>query len=522
MLHRLTKIYEGDLVSRVTAGLLFIPIDIEGTIVEVSIESLHSFGTAVYTARLNGVVLWSGGDRISIAAGGNGIGTKTGLEIAVEPNDDFHIDLVEKPTSNVPSPIVVTVVIDDGVEFQPQLNPVSVADEAARFALTDKAKGDLVKQLDTGETYVVIDPDELDNAGGYLLIAAPSSNPGGGGGVDKQVFSTPGTAYWTKPAGAKWVEVLLWGAGGGGGGGSRASQTSFGASRGGRGGGGGGFREATFDADSIDNTVSVTVGAGGIGGAGTSTDATFGSDGSAGGQSSFGTYVYAGGGGGGTGGNTGSPVYGGGGGGSGFAPNGINGQTNVVGNGGGPRVSTGSVVITPVLGYAGSDSPGNAQTSIRQAEFGGGAGGNVITNANSKHGGQSMRGGGGGGAGGCTTATNSITSPPGGGGASGVWVIESSTPLGGTAGVGSIDANTVSGGNGGNGANGTGRIGGAGGGGGGSCCSTTASTNGGNGGNGGNPGGGGGGGGHRNHGATGASGNGGNGGDGLVIVITYT
>ena len=52
--------------------------------------------------------------------------------------------------------------------------------------------------------------------------------------VDIQDFTSGGT--WTKPLGAKWVEVILVGAGGGGGGGART--TSGNASSGGGGGGG--------------------------------------------------------------------------------------------------------------------------------------------------------------------------------------------------------------------------------------------------------------------------------------------
>ena len=45
-----------------------------------------------------------------------------------------------------------------------------------------------------------------------------------GGGVDVQTFgdaSSSGSFTWTKPSGAKWVQVFLWGAGGGGGSGGR-------------------------------------------------------------------------------------------------------------------------------------------------------------------------------------------------------------------------------------------------------------------------------------------------------------
>ena len=175
MLQKLIKLYEGDAISRITSGLILVPIEYDGILKEVHVDVPEiGFGTAIFTGRLNGTVLWTGGDRISIESG-QSLGSKTAQNIAVEVRDKFHLDLVQMPTGLLLAPIVVTLIVDDGIELEPEV----VADEAARFALTDKIKGDIIRQTDTEETYVVIDVDELDNEDGYLLIAEPGGSGGG-------------------------------------------------------------------------------------------------------------------------------------------------------------------------------------------------------------------------------------------------------------------------------------------------------------------------------------------------------
>ena len=82
---------------------------------------------------------------------------------------------------------------------------------------------------------------------------------------DIQVFSTPGTATWTKPDNAKQVVIeLVSGGGGGGAGGKAASGTAV---YGGGGGGAGGYSMTILTASELtDSTYTVTVGAGGAGG----------------------------------------------------------------------------------------------------------------------------------------------------------------------------------------------------------------------------------------------------------------
>jgi hypothetical protein len=80
------------------------------------------------------------------------------------------------------------------------------------------------------------------------------------------IYTTPGTTTWTKPVGAKSVEVILVGGGGGGGGGGKRPDGQ--AHSGGGGGAGAGRTFATMPASSLPDTVSLEVGAGGTGGAG--------------------------------------------------------------------------------------------------------------------------------------------------------------------------------------------------------------------------------------------------------------
>jgi hypothetical protein len=114
------------------------------------------------------------------------------------------------------------------------------------------------------------------------------STASGGGGVDVQAFgdaSTSGTFTWTKPAGAKVVEVYLVGAGAGGGSGARQATTSI--RSGGAGGGGGGVVLCRVSAATLGSTETVTIGAKGTGGASVTSDSTNGNAGTIGGNSTF-------------------------------------------------------------------------------------------------------------------------------------------------------------------------------------------------------------------------------------------
>ena len=197
-----------------------------------------------------------------------------------------------------------------------------------------------------------------------------------------QEFKASGT--WTNPGGYRYALVECVGGGGGGGNGYFVSPDA------GIGGGGGGGKRTRvlLNAGLLPVTVTITVGAGGPGGAAT----TAYNPGTAGGASSFGTYLYAYGGGGGTSDYSSAPPVGGGGGGGTSA-----GVT-----------STGGAAFAGASGISADDRGGAGNTGSGSYLGGGGGGG-------SGPGGYSWFSAGGGGGGvslgggaGSTTTTQSV------------------------------------------------------------------------------------------------------------------
>jgi hypothetical protein len=257
---------------------------------------------------------------------------------------------------------------------------------------------------------------------------------GGGGGIDIQTFgtsTTSGTFTWTKPAGAKWVEFILMGAGGGGGTGARQATSAN------RGGGGGGSPGAFFigkcKADRLGATESVVVGAGGAGGAAVTVNSSIGNVGINGGQTVF----SFGGAGGGLGGGNGSTAGGGGGGGSrsgllfNATINNLTGGNGALANGGAGQSASNYMLI-------GTGGGGGA-----------GSGGGVTTNRDGGVGGQFFSASG-------TTGLRNISILGGTGGTSAGVQATAGTDqndylAGGTGGGGGFYRTGVVGGNGGNG-----------------------------------------------------------------------
>lgn len=181
-------------------------------------------------------------------------------------------------------------------------------------------------------------------------------------GVNVQLFSASGT--WYKPPFGTMAMIECVGGGGGGGGTAMTSNSAGG------GGGGGGYVQRIMPLDDLPSAVVVTVGAGG-------TCASYASNGTAGGTSSFASYCHALGGGGGGVGNTeyvtggaggGNLLYGHGSGGTGANEDADNGGGALYGGGGGGR-----------YGGAGGDSVyagnGGGPGAAGSAPGGGGGGG---------------------------------------------------------------------------------------------------------------------------------------------------
>jgi len=303
------------------------------------------------------------------------------------------------------------------------------------------------------------------NTGGAISVAITGGGGGGISSADIQEFTSTGSSTWTKPSGAKLVYILVYGGGSGGGSGRRrATASSSTAAFGGGGGASGGRTELWIPATELGATETVTVGAGGTGGAAITVDDTNGASGAAGQNSSVGSWITA--------------------------------RGAVASSGG--TTSSGS-------GASGGNTIVVAYTGTTIYSGSGAAGSSTAGNTGSRGG---YNGGGGGGGGGFAAA--STTENTGGAGGKGGSVFTTSA-----SGIGSGGSAGGFASNGGNGSNATTYfVGGDGGGSGGSGNLVAAGA----GGNGGFPGGGGGGGG-AGHGAN--SGAGGNGGNGYVRIVTF-
>lgn len=232
------------------------------------------------------------------------------------------------------------------------------------------------------------------------------------GTAQVDVYTTPGTYTWTKPAGAKSVSLMMFG--GGGGGASGAKNASQAAARvGGGGGAGGGYFHVVVPSSALESTETVIVGVGGTAGGARNTDGA-GITGGAGGNSQFANFRALGG------------VAGGG--------TGSGGAAVQASNNGGSASGTGSA--------GGGGVPSSLTVAFQPGGPGGGGGGGILA------GGQTTSAGGAGGrnnvlnlAGGINGTINN----PGGNGAA----APTNYPTPGSGGGGGGASVTGNGGNGG-------------------------------------------------------------------------
>jgi len=262
------------------------------------------------------------------------------------------------------------------------------------------------------------------------------------GGVDYQEFTTAGTFTWTKPAGAKWVDVIMFGGGAGGGAGGRYATSS--ARSGGAGGGGGTVLAARISASLLGSTQTVVVGAGGTAGTSATTDTTAGGNGGIGGNSTFSIFQAAGGSAG-SGGSTTAPaggpgrsawIYGtspaavtSGSGGAGALGAGVAGGTVISSNsymasgGGGGGGQAAAVTTATAGGAGGSKTAGGVASGLISAVSGGSAGTTGGTPPTAGVAGAANTGGTGGGGGAYITGVIGMAGAlggfPGGGGGGG-------------------------------------------------------------------------------------------------------
>lgn len=271
-----------------------------------------------------------------------------------------------------------------------------------------------LNQNTTGTAANVTGTIAIVNGGtGQTSAAAALTALGGTKTADVQIFTTPGTTTWTKPTGAKAVHVICIGAGGGG-----ASGRVNAGQQGGGGGAGGCLSERTIPASVLGATESVTVGAGGAGGAGQTAINAQNAVGTKGGDSLFGTWLSSiGGDGGGTTGGAGAQTN--------------RFQWQNAGGGAGGTAAVGSTGGNSQMAGAGGGGGGGVNNPVT-AQFAGGNGGAVLSNAVS--GGVSSGGSAGGGNGANGVSLNSITHA-GGGGAGGGSAIAGNGGNGGNGGL---------------------------------------------------------------------------------------
>ena len=357
--------------------------------------------------------------------------------IAITANDRIYIEILAKGTSNN-----YTVTLKFGGN-----TPAHVHTTIPSVSGTGLVK--VENGLFNPQASLLVDADiSADAAISLSKISGAASS------ANVQIFSTPGTFTWTKPAGATAVEIQLLAGGGGGGSGRKDASTTAVVKCGGGGGGGGSWLNVTLNADALDATVEVTVGGGGNGGAAQSSNAD-GNNGSAGGNTIFGSIIALGGNFGsggtintGTGGlaslnsNAGaSAAVNGGSGGGGFpsgitvawmfggagggAGGGISSSNSSFAGGAGGRSNalnlTGGTLGSGVGTNGGAGSANtNASAGLIAVGSGGGGGGSSAT-VNGGSGGAGGFPSGGGGGGGATTAGTS--SGAGGAGAAGIAII---------------------------------------------------------------------------------------------------
>ena len=406
-----------------------------------------TLGTAAATDATAYATAAQGAKADSALQSGTAIANISGLQTALDGKQ--AAGSYAPATGISPTAISGTAVVDSDARLTNSRQPTSHKSSHATGGVDAISPADIGASA-TGHTHPLSQIEQSSATNGQVPVwnsttsAWVPQTPSATGGSAVQVFLASGE--WTKPAGAKKVEVQI--VGGGGGGGSGRKGATLTARSGGGGGGGGGVTFYQVDASTLPNapaTVSVVIGAGGLGGASQATNSTNGLIGADGGDTTFGIFRARGGFGGNpgvattaTGGTGGAGQFTGGSGGTGggsAAGSNATGATFVSGGGGGGGVSATNTNFNGTNGgFVNSTNQGAAAGGanpippvahgLTTALGQGGGGGNASQIGNAVAGAAAGLYGGGGGGGG--SATDGVgNSGAGGKGGDGVVIVTS-------------------------------------------------------------------------------------------------
>ena len=204
------KIYEGDDLSGPVLDVMFLN-GIAGSITEILlIVGGNVVGDAVFNITKNGIALFTGTDRMTVASGTNNI-SKTGLSINVAETDVLQLDLEECGADGVTAPITLILKVDDGAsaglsseEIQDMIADFLVAGSNVNLAYNDAGNQLVISSTDTNTQLTSEQVQDIvgafihegtgvtvayDDAANTLTI---SSTGGGSGGMNYPEGGTTG------------------------------------------------------------------------------------------------------------------------------------------------------------------------------------------------------------------------------------------------------------------------------------------------------------------------------------------
>jgi len=227
---------------------------------------------------------WLDGDMLYLS------GTIAGQITNIKPTAPIHTVIMGYVVRAHATQGQIYVKVDNGYELD-ELHNVAITSVANNDILQYDSATSLWKNesLSSAGVQPTITLTTTGSSGPATLVGSTLNIPEYGGSssvspIDIQLFTSSGV--WTKPAGAKVVEIHLVGAGGGGGSGRRGATLT--ARYGGGAGSSGCLNAVRLNASSLSATENIWIGVGGNGASGATVNDTNGNAGSAGSASFFG------------------------------------------------------------------------------------------------------------------------------------------------------------------------------------------------------------------------------------------